>query len=175
MLGTVKGTEVLCVLNSVKPHLTRRTHCSWPRRGSNLKRVPQFLTVQGRQACGICTGSILDTLSFVSHGSPAIADQPDSGFSPAQLLWRDHPIHLEAERRRLRIPQHSFHWHLLTLRAKPCWKMGQRKVMVSQGNVKIRQDVTTTIRGIKITVSLVSPEFTFYQGMKELCGGQLEL
>jgi len=47
--------------------------------------------------------------------------------------------------------------------------------MVSQGNVKIRQDVTTTIRGIKITVSLVSPEFTFYQGMKELCGGQLEL
>lgn len=41
---------------------------------------------EGQQASGICTGSTLDTLSFASHGSLAVADQPDSGFSPAQLL-----------------------------------------------------------------------------------------
>lgn len=38
-------------------------------------------------------------------------------------------------------------------------------VPLCQGNVKIRQDLTTVLRGIKITVSRVSFEFTFYQGI----------
>lgn len=44
-----------------------------------------------------------------------------------------------------------------------------------QGNANIRQDLITVLWGIKITVSLVSLEFTFhYQGSKELLG-ELEL
>lgn len=40
-----------------------------------------------------------------------------------------------------------------------------------QGNANIRQDLTTVLWGIKITVSLLSLEFAFYyQGSKELLG-----
>lgn len=81
--------------------------------------MPCFLTAEGQQAFGICTGSILDTLSFASHGSLAVDDQPDSVFSAGQLLWRDHLIHLEAERRR----EGCYSFHLTDICS--CWGLNR--------------------------------------------------
>lgn len=107
MPGMVQGTGGHGCAEWHYTHVTRRR---W--RGSRPKST--CLMAEGWWVCSTCTGSTPDTSSSVSHGSLAIADQPDSGLFPAQLWWTDDLIHLEAKRRKLRRPQLFFNWYLLT-------------------------------------------------------------
>lgn len=147
MLGTVKGTEVLCTLVSLTVLTRRSLHMAIKK----IESKKHALFPHGWGAAGFWYLHWIHTRYIVICFPRFTCSRRSTRFwifsSPA-LVKRSSNSSV-SRKKEIRMLQLSFNWYLLTLRAKQSWKMGQRKLTVSvwQGNVKIRLDLTAVAWG----------------------------
>lgn len=162
MLGTVKGTEVLCTSASLTPLTRRSLHMAIKK----IESKKHALVPHSWEAAGFWYLHWIHTRYIVICFPRFTCSRRSTRFwifSSPDLVKRSSNSSVSRERE-IRMLQLSFNWYLLTLRAKQSWKMGQRKLTVSvwQGNANQTGLNCCGMGGIKITVSPVSFEFTFY-------------
>lgn len=134
MLGTVKGTEVLCMPASLTPLTRRSLHMAIKK----IESKKHALVPHSWGAAGFWYLHWIHTRYIVICFPRFTCSRRSTRFwifSRPVLVKRSSNSSVSRERE-IRMLQLSFNWYLLTLRAKQSWKMGQRKLMVSvwQGN-----------------------------------------